>query len=537
MEKRIFSIALGLIVLLLKPAFATSFSFNNEKSGQTVLQFKIEKLKTDQHKNLIPYDFDDVKVSGMDQLHEVGSPALPFVSFIAVGEPKNLILSVDKGPGQIYSLRPRPAQKMPCRCDKDFETSFTLNEEAYAREEKLIREVRYLGTFRGKPLTKITMTPFKYSDEKGLTVYKEARLIIQGTQGTVQTMSTGMNMASSLNNKYMIFAPAEYHQALGRLISHKRSQGYQVTLVDQDDLGSTYDSIKNSIHNLYKKEKFSFALIVGHEDSFPTNYVNTSNHAQTPSDFGYFAMDGASDKVPEVLYGRMVASSVADVENQITKTLEHEKRSWKDGSGFKNFLGIASDEGYNPSDVEYTEQFAAPFENVLGKNIDYFLQENSRSNPGNINKALNKGAYWINYIGHGSGNSWPSIHTSEYHIDDIKKLRPGKVKPVLIDVACQNGRFSTEGRLGERFMNETNQGQPVGTVAYYGGSVDISWHPPAIMARGINLHIADQKPRTLGESLLAGQLYLLANYDDAEAAEENLLWYHLQGDPTLQLQY
>ena len=104
-------------------------------------------------------------------------------------------------------------------------------------------------------------------------------------------------------------------------------------------------------------------------------------------------------------------------------------------------------------------------------------------------------------------------------------------------MACQNGKFSNEGRLGERFMNGTDHGKPVGAVAYYGGSVDISWHPPAIMARGINLNMANSKPKTIGEALLAGQLYLLSNYDDLSAAEENLKWYHLQGDPTLQLLY
>ena len=43
--------------------------------------------------------------------------------------------------------------------------------------------------------------------------------------------------------------------------------------------------------------------MVGHEESFPTDYVNTSNHAQTPSDFGYFAMDGSNDKIKPIVPG------------------------------------------------------------------------------------------------------------------------------------------------------------------------------------------------------------------------------------------
>ena len=435
----------------------------------------------------------------------------------------------------VNDVLPSPAQKMPCRCDKKEEDiPFTYNVKAYRRLNKFVTSIKYLGKYRGVPLTKVTITPMKYSDENYLSVYPKLKVNFHSETGPVQLFNA---KASSQNKKYLIISPREYHKDLKTLISQKKKQGFDVILKNQNAMGSDFSSIKSSIHKLYQQSKFSYALLVGHEKSFPTDFVETSNSNKTPSDLGYFLMDGISDKIPDVFYGRMNVSSSVDVRNQIAKTLEYENKSWTDSTGLRRVLGIASDEGYNPSDVEYTEQFLKPLHDDLNKSIEYILQESATSTASNIVKNMNKGSYWINYIGHGSGTSWSSINRGEFTVDDIKNLTPGHVKPVLIDVACQNGRFSNEGRLGERFMNETNQGRPVGTVAYFGGSVDVSWHPPAIMAKGINKELASNRPETIGEVLLAGQLYLLENYDDLAAAEENLVWYHLQGDPTLQLQY
>ena len=77
----------------------------------------------------------------------------------------------------------------------------------------------------------------------------------------------------------------------------------------------------------------------------------------------------------------------------------------------------------------------------------------------------------------------------------------------------------------------------VGAVAYFGGSVDVSWHPPAIMAVGINKELATGNFKRIGDVLFAGQMYLMKNYSDSRSARENFIWYHLLGDITLLLPY
>ena len=133
--------------------------------------------------------------------------------------------------------------------------------------------------------------------------------------------------------------------------------------------------------------------------------------------------------------------------------------------------------------------------------------------------------------------SWPSIYQDQYRSTDVESLMPGKVKPVIIDVACQNGRFNDEGRLGESFMTSTVSGSPVGALSYFGGSVDISWDPPAIMAVGIGQSVGTKNGQSLFAHIMYGQTHLIKTYSDIEASKENLVWYHLLGDPSLEIKH
>lgn len=507
-----------------------------EKNGSLSVQFSFPKLTTEKATKRIPYNdgFETLKVKGLENTHNVGAPSLPFHSMLLVGKPSDFHFEMVRGSEYKLNVLPAPYQKAPCRCEKEEEEiPFSFNSESFENSGRLVQKVSYVGDYRGVPLTHVTFTPFQYKED-ALYAYPELKVTIKNKR--TMTESFSFDQVNARGKKYVIFSPNEFHGALGRFVSHKSAQGYQMSIVSMEDLGNDYNSIKRSIHKLYKKEKFDYAMIVGHEELFPTDYATTSNDPNTPSDLGYFTMSGNSDNIPDVLYGRMTASTVADVENQISKTIEYENRTWSDNSGLGRMMGIASDEGWNPTDVEYTNSFTSPFNRSFSTQVHNVFQENRDSTPETINNVFNQGVMWVNYIGHGSGPSWISVKSREYFTTDIKEINPGKVKPVIIDVACQNGRFKLDNRLGERFMNETKNRQPIGAVAFYGGSVDISWHPPAVMARGISETVAANPNQTLGEALLAGQVYLIQNYDDRNASTENLVWYHLQGDPSLKLQ-
>ncbi len=509
-------------------------------SEQTIkVKFLIPSFNSEEDKTygILSDEFNSVEIDGLENTKEVSRPSLPYHSFIVKGVPSDFKIKLIKGKAfTVKGLKPTPARELPCRCAKDKNLDPNINILKY-EEGRGLYKIEYLGDFRGEKLSKVTVSPAKYRNSK-FEMYPELEFSLTRVKGGgINFNSSEVGKEISSNKNYLMVSASHLVNATNELANYKRSQGFKVKVVDLKTIGKTSEKLKSFLHEEYRRNGYNFALLIGHEETMPTEYKSTSSDAETPSDTSYFTMGGSEDIIPDVFYGRIVADTEKDVLNQLKKIKEYDSKSYSVNRGRNHFVGIASDEGSNPSDVEYMEGFYAEFKDVFGTKSSLYFQENSNSNSRNINKALNEGANWLSYIGHGSGDSWSSVNRGDYNSGHIKDLNPGIVKPVIIDVACQNGRFSYEGRLGERFMNETKNGEPIGAVAYYGGSVDISWHPPAVMAKGINQAIAKDGFNTLGEALLKGQIHLLETYDDREAAEENLVWYHLFGDPSMKVSF
>lgn len=457
-----------------------------------------------------------------------GFAQIPFRSYLFEAKPGELKIET-KQSGDHWKLAEKtfPAPKLPCRCLKEEKISFEWNEEGFRGRDHY--ELKYLGDFRGVPLTKVTVYPVR-SVAGELFGQKEVNFKISGGKLVTELQN------SNANKNYAVFADSKYFDVLTNWKSHRENDGFKVRFFDQRTLGHDFSSIQRSIKELYRNWKFDYALIIGSEDEFPTEFVVTSSDFETPSDMHYFTMGEGNDQIPDVYWGRLPVESPEELDQQVKKWLAFENRSF-DKNGYLRAVGIASNEGSDPTDVEYVQAMLSPLQDNYGVVPDYFFQDDPKSIPTKINQSLNQGAVWLNYIGHGSGNSWSSIYRGEYHIDDLRDLNDHVVPPVVIDVACQNGRFNRDGRLGERMQNLNGIEMARGSVAFYGGSVDISWHPPAVMAVGINEKIVAENLNRLGPSLMAGQLHLIETYDDIVSSLENLVWYHLQGDPALKLPF
>ncbi|MFL5784410.1 MAG: C25 family cysteine peptidase, partial [Bacteriovoracaceae bacterium] len=312
-------------------------------------------------------------------------------------------------------------------------------------------------------------------------------------------------------------------------VSYK-TRNHVVKVVALEDIGSDVAKITAYFKSEYQANKYKYALIVGTDTLFPNHAVSTSGSSKTPSDLPYFLMD-SNDFVADVQYGRVVASTADEVKRQTHKWMDYNDRRG-DVSGLLRMVGIASNEGSSPSDEEYVTGIEGDLNAAFGTTSTHFQQNSPTSKPGPINDAFNKGAGYVTYVGHGSGTSWAS--TGEwYSTSSIKQLNNANVQqPVIIDVACQNGTLK-KGYFGETWMNATDsRGDAIGASMYLGGSVNVSWHPPAIMARGIVKRTIANKIETIGEAILQGQLYLMENFTDMEAVRDNFEWYHLFGEPS-----
>jgi hypothetical protein len=167
------------------------------------------------------------------------------------------------------------------------------------------------------------------------------------------------------------------------------------------------------------------------------------------------------------------------------------------------------------------------------KEVDNFLQGEMTATSENIISALNDGRSWISYFGHGSGTSWGSTNDS-FSVSTVETLENVSKLPVIIDVACLNASWMNISKcFGKSWVTQTTDRGHAGAVAYYGGSVSISWHPPAVMSVGIAKRRFEKSLTTMGSTVMAGQLYLIEQMGSTSATKDNLKWYNLFGDPSL----
>jgi hypothetical protein len=474
--------------------------------------------------------FSKISISGIENSKEVGAPELPVKSWLLEGTPANLQIKLNVKKVEILAgLRPVPVQPQDCRCEVK-KVEFQFNESKY-QEPRSAFTLTYLGAFRGTPITRLDVSLGQFDSANNTTTLK--------TDVDVQWNTREYNFRSGDNRDYLLIVPTQFIDGINEFVQWKKSQGYNVIVEELLSPANNLNSLSAIIKKHYQEDGTDFVMLFGDDSVIPMFKVDTSGSYNTPTDLKHFLMDGAQDKIPDMFYSRISASTVDQVRAQLAKSIEFEQKSFQAQDGMHRIVGIASNEGSSPSDAQYIKSIEEKFVSTLGVEATYLHQDDAQnSNPTMLNSKLNDGAFWLTYLGHGSGTSWPSFNQA-YTVAHVQKLnnKPA-VKPIIIDVACMNGRIS-QGYLGTTFMKAETQGEEnhFGAVAYYGGTVNISWHPPAIMARGIAFEQMKNNFKHLGEALLAGQIYLAANWNSDSEVMDNLEWYHLQGDPGLNIEF
>lgn len=493
-------------------------------SQAETFKLRIEKnsLNTNQIRKM-ENNFTRFSVEGFELDKTIGAPELPVKSWLVQGTPDQIQVQLNALNTEIFTnTKPYPAQEPDCRCSTDLIKTFSFNNTLFEKALPQV-EVSYLGAFRGSPVSRVDVRLASYDSNLNQVE------LLTNAEVSISEPIFKVPRIDDLKD-YLIVVPTDLVDGVTAFADWKRSQGYNVTVEAVASPANDLNLIQALIRRHYDAGA-DFVIIVGNENTLPMFRVSTSGSSQTPSDLKYFTMDGASDYIPDVFSSRIAATTVGQVAAQLAKSIEFENKTFADASGLNRFVGIASNEGSNPSDNEYILSIGNRFKEVLNTDVVHVYQnDNEKSNPTFLNNTLNSGAAWLTYMGHGDGRSWPNVRVP-YSVNSIRQLaNVSVVKPIIIDIACQNGRL-VDGHFGTTWaaVNETNGG----AVAYYGGSVNISWHPPAIMARGIAFEHLSRNFRHLGQALMAGQLYLAANSNSQSQIIDNWEWFHLQGDPGL----
>lgn len=449
--------------------------------------------------------FTEITAPGYTFSWEEGMPKLPvmrrLIEIPAGAVPEVRVVSYDISeyalsdfgiPNQLMPTQPRVAknQKEPA--------TFVVNHRTYQTDAFLpntLAKVEVVGTMRDMRIARLEVSPVEYNPAAGIIrVYDNVEIEVafngadySATTGlAARTRSPYFNSFSFLNNlpkgtsqrgnltsypvKMVIVSDPMFKETLQPFIQWKIRKGFTMVEAYTNDpaVGNTTASIKNYLQNLYQSATPgdpapSFVLFVGDVAQIPA-YIQ-SGHV---TDLYY--CEYTNDVLPEVYYGRFSASSVAQLQPQIDKTMMYEQYLFPDPSFLGKSVMISGVDGsfatkYGNGQINYgTTNY---FNEAHGIYSHTYLYPASGSAASSIIQNISDGVAYGNYTAHGSSAGWAD---PSFTISDIPGLQNYGKYPLLVGNCCETNPFNINC-----FGEELLRAQDKGAVGYIGASNSTYW--------------------------------------------------------------
>ncbi len=295
--------------------------------------------------------------------------------------------------------------------------------------------------------------------------------------------------------RLLIIYYSSYANQIQPLYQWKLQKGIPTLLAEYPtQTGSGAAAIKTYIQNLYNQpEGLTYIILVGESGEIPTLSGAYESAASDPC----FVKLAGTDAYPDAYISRISPTSQSNCDYIIKKIIKYEKYpdSGTNASWYYKGVGVASNE--NGGTALYDWQRTNLLRDTLMNHG--FIAIDQIYDPGatttQVTNSVNDGRSLINYIGHGSGTSWS---TTGFSVTNIHALSNGWKNPFIIDVACQNGKFTLTECMEEAWIRTGDTLNPRGAIAVYGASTNTSWVPPCDMqTEGIRL-LSNKLRNTVG---------------------------------------
>jgi len=320
----------------------------------------------------------------------------------------------------------------------------------------------------------------------------------------------------------LVIAYGDFMDEMEPLVEWKNQMGVPCEMVSVADAGGSSAGLEAYIEQYYYDHGLTYVLLVGDLAQCPSPVVSNE------SDPTYSLI--TPDSYPELFVGRFSAENGGQVETQVLKTVEYEKRPMAGADWYTKGTGIASNQGPG-DDGEYDNEHQ---DVIRGKllaftytHVDQIYDPSGTASQ--VSTAVNEGRSTMNYTGHGSSTSWGSTGFSNTHVN---ALTNDNKLPFITSVACVNGAFSGTC-FAEAWLRATNGGEPTGAIGFWGATINQSWDPPMDgQDEVIDLLVTEQK-RTFGALCFNGAGHMMDEYGSAGVNE--FKHWHVFGHPSVRV--
>jgi len=294
----------------------------------------------------------------------------------------------------------------------------------------------------------------------------------------------------------VIISPSEFSNEIQSLIEHKINMGVDTFLETTEDIYSKYngfdkaEKIKYFIKDAKETLGIDYVLLVGSVDKLPIRYTYASFWGDTlPTDLYYadiydendsfcswdangngkygevhhdhhqvYDIDGV-DFYPDINVGRLPCTKKTEVKVVVNKIIHYETETYGE-SWFNNIILVGGDTfpGNNGNEGEQknlmTEQIMSDFiPTQLWTSDDTF-------SAASLNKAINKGAGFFDYSGHGFeiGVSTHPPNSEEwvgYHTNHLLGATNGYELPIVFFDACLTAKLDFNVNNLTSYLSDT----------------------------------------------------------------------------------
>ncbi len=310
-------------------------------------------------------------------------------------------------------------------------------------------------------------------------------------------------------NEYdlLIITVSDFKKSLQPLVNHKEKMNVKTKLVTLDEIKDTkgrdtQEKIKYYVKESIENYGIQYVLLVGGIDgqstkwNLPTRYSHVlvqEGKQEIPepefiSDL-YFAdiydsegnfsswdtnnndifaeWDGSTkidemDLYPDVYLGRLPCRTKREVRIVVDKIVDYEKKK-ADDKWFKKIILVSGDHWADPDQISEGVLIMAEASEIMSgfTPVKLYATEKNKLLVRDINRAINKGAGFAYFCGHGSATSWgihyppdatgwgPSLGRlgliTFYHTTYMNFLRNKNKLPITVVGGCFNGKFDISG--------------------------------------------------------------------------------------------
>lgn len=510
-------LAFGLNAIELIPGDRTSDDFIITKYPGSI-EIRANRISLFEEDGYWKFDNADMQFT-----NTLGSPQLPAVRIFTDGN--TMGYSVTVLDSMVYPLkgskRVYPVQN-PVR--KGQTADFIINKNVYNSDSFMPASTldrKSAGTIMGRAMDLVEFYPVKYNPAANtIIVYTEARIDYDYSQ------ILDYDDLYSPMSVYLIVTPSRFSGHIGDLIDLKKRQGFIVSVLETDTVGSTNTEIKQAIQHFYDNTTFplEFVLLIGDVDEIP-HFVGTEMH-NPPTDLYYSTLDG-SDYFPDVYIGRMSVSDTTQLKGIIEKNITVQQADWSVSDTWtqRAYL-MATDDGSFHELAEATQNYAADHLRNINMTVDSFYDYYSSGTP--VAEAVNNGRTVAIYTGHGSETSWQGPSFSQA---SVNALTNNEMYPLVFSYACLTGDYAhTSESFGETWLRAGN-----GAAGFVGSSVYSYWYEDDIMERALIDGYTDSFYTFTGSMLNFSKHMVYAAYSGGGMSKRYFEMYNILGDPSFDL--